>query len=146
MESKAMLRGMANVSYWADDLKAARAWYSELFGIEPYFQMPDAENPGYIEFRVGDYQHEVGIIDRKYAPPAAQPGPGGVTLNWHVDDLEGTVAKLLSMGATEYEPITDRSGGEGNFVTASVIDPFGNVLGVMFNRHYLDIFNQKSGH
>jgi hypothetical protein len=25
------------------------------------------------------------------------------------------------------------------FVTASVVDPFGNVLGIMYNRHYLDI-------
>ena len=40
------------------------------------------------------------------------------------------------MGATEYEPITPR--GEG-FVTASVVDPFGNVLGVMYNPHYLEI-------
>lgn len=28
--------------------------------------------------------------------------------------------------------------GEG-FVTASVVDPFGNILGVMYNRHYLDV-------
>jgi hypothetical protein len=25
------------------------------------------------------------------------------------------------------------------FVTASMVDPFGNVLGVMYNRHYLDV-------
>jgi catechol 2,3-dioxygenase-like lactoylglutathione lyase family enzyme len=51
-----MLRGMANVSFWAEDVKAARSWYSELFGIEPYFQRPDPENPAYVEFRIGDYQ------------------------------------------------------------------------------------------
>ena len=43
---------------------------------------------------------------------------------------------LLSLGATEYQPITPR--GEG-FVTAAVVDPFGNVLGVMYNPHYLEI-------
>jgi hypothetical protein len=48
-----MLRGLATISFWADDLKAARAWYSELLGIAPYFERPDAENPAYIEFRLG---------------------------------------------------------------------------------------------
>jgi hypothetical protein len=55
-----------------------------------------------------------------------------------VDDLAASVASLLAMGATEYQPITVR--GEG-FTTASVIDPFGNVLGVMYNAHYLEILN-----
>lgn len=54
---------------------------------------------------------------------------------WHVDDLRGTVEKLLAMGATEYEPVTEREAG---FATASVVDPFGNVLGVMHNPHYLE--------
>lgn len=36
----------------------------------------------------------------------------------------------------EYEPITRR--GEG-FVTASVVDPFGNVFGIMHNPHYLAV-------
>jgi len=138
MESKAMLRGMANVSYWAADVKEARKWYAELFGMEPYFQMPDKENPAYIEFRTGDYQHEVGIVDSKYMPKTAKEGPGGAVLYWHVDNIEKAVERLLSMGAKEYEPITKR--GEG-FITAAVTDPFGNVLGVMYNRHYLEILS-----
>jgi predicted enzyme related to lactoylglutathione lyase len=138
MESKTMFRGMANVSYWADDVKAARKWYAELFGMEPYFQRPDAENPGYIEYRIGDYQHEVGIIDKKYMPKAATPGSGGAVLYWHVDDIQKGMERLLAMGAKEYEPITKR--GEG-FTTAAVIDPFGNVLGIMYNRHYLEILS-----
>jgi predicted enzyme related to lactoylglutathione lyase len=57
-------------------------------------------------------------------------------MNWHVDDIEATMARLLAMGAREYQPITAR--GEG-FVNAAVVDPFGNVLGVMYNPHYLEI-------
>lgn len=136
METKAMLRGMANVSYWAEDLREARRWYTQLFGIEPYFQRPDAENPAYIEYRAGDYQHEVGIIHRKYMPKLAKEGPGGAVLYWHVDDIQNALERLLSMGAKEYQPITEW--GEG-FITAAVIDPFGNVLGIMYNRHYLEI-------
>ena len=136
-----MLRGLATISYWADDLKAARAWYSDLLGIEPYFQRPDADNPAYIEFRLGDYQDELGIIDAKYAPPRAADGPGGVVAYWHVDDVAATLERLLAMGATEYEPLTPR--GEGGWVTASVVDPFGNILGIMYNPHYLEILGTK---
>ncbi len=133
-----MLRGMATVSYWADDLKAARQWYAELLGGAPYFERPDAENPAYIEFRIGDYQDELGIIDRKYAPPGTSADPGGAVLYWHVDDIEASLARLKAMGATEYEPLTPREAG---FITASVVDPFGNILGVMVNPHYLEILD-----
>lgn len=135
------LRGVATVNIYAADVKAARKWYSELLGIDAYYQMPDAENPGYVEFRLGDYQHELGIIDSKYAPKAASKETGGAIVNWHVDNIEAMFERLKSMGATEYEPITPR--GNGSFVTASVIDPFGNVLGIMYNPHYLEILNGK---
>ncbi len=131
-----MLRGMATVSYWADDLKAARRWYAELLGVAPYFERPDADNPAYIEFRIGDYQDELGIIDRKYAPPGTAANPGGAVLYWHVDDIEAALVQLKAMGATEYAPLTPREAG---FITASVVDPFGNILGVMYNPHYLDM-------
>jgi hypothetical protein len=29
------------------------------------------------------------------------------------------------------------------FVTASVVGPFGNILGIMFKRHYLDILGDR---
>lgn len=143
MEKKQALRGMATVSFWADDVKAARKWYTELLGVEPYFQRPDSQNPAYIEFRIGDYQHELGIIDRKFAPQSSKPATGGVVLFWHVDDVKATLQKLLAMGAKEYEPLTEREAG---FTTASVVDPFGNILGIMYNPHYLEIFNSKEEH
>jgi predicted enzyme related to lactoylglutathione lyase len=130
-----MLRGMATVSYFADDHAAAQAWYTEFLGIEPYFR-----RPGYAEFRIGDYQHELGLIDRKYVP-ASMGGASGEIVYWHVDDLEATVARLHELGAKENEPITERGPG---FVTASVVDPFGNVLGVMTNVHYLAVLAERS--
>ena len=131
-----MLRGLSTVNFWADDLIAAKKWYAELLGIDPYFERPSAEHPAYIEFRLGDYQHELGIIDHRYAPKGSTAGPGGAVTYWHVDDLEAALEKLMAMGAKEYEPITKR--GEG-FTTASVLDPFGNILGIMYNRHYLEM-------
>lgn len=130
-----MLRGMATVNFYAQDLEAAKEWYTEFLGLPPYFAVP-----GYYEFRVGDYEHEFGLIDYAYRPARAQPGPGGEIVHWHVDDLQATYDRLLELGATEYDPITTRGPG---FVTASVVDPFGNVLGIMSNAHYLEILGRK---
>jgi len=131
-----MLRGLATVSLYADDPAAAAKWYAELLGVDPYFVRPADGTPQYVEFRIGDHQHELGIIDRRFAPRGSATGPGGAVVFWHVDDVSATLARLRSMGAEEYEPRTER--GEG-FVTASVVDPFGNILGIMYNPHYLDV-------
>lgn len=133
---KSTLRGLATISLFANDLQKAKKWYTEFLGIEPYYAFPDNENPAYIEFRLGDFEHELEIIDKKYQPKQASDKPGGVVAFWHVDDLKGTFDKLIGMGTTEYEKITERADG---FVTASVIDPFGNILGIMYNPHYLEI-------
>ncbi len=129
------LRGLATVSFYAADHDAAKKWYTELLGIEPYFQ-----RPGYAEFRLGDYQHELGLIDSKYAPGLdTSTGPAGVIVYWHVDDVKAIFERLLSMGAKQLEAPQERSGG---FITASVIDPFGNILGIMYNPHYLEILGK----
>ena len=131
------LRGFATLNFYADDVPAAAAWYAEFLGVEPYFSRSGPDGvPAYLEFRVGDSADELGIIDRRYAPSGAPMEPGGAVMHWHVDDLEGTLDRLLSRGATEYAPITPR--GEG-FVTAAVVDPFGNVLGIMHNPHYVEV-------
>jgi predicted enzyme related to lactoylglutathione lyase len=132
-----MFRGFATITFYADDLAAARDWYTELLGVEAYYAYPHPPAaPAYVEFRVGDDADELGFVDRRYAPAGASGTPGGAIMHWHVDDLPGTVEKLLAMGATEYDPITERESG---FVTASVVDPFGNILGVMHNPHYLEM-------
>jgi predicted enzyme related to lactoylglutathione lyase len=133
-----MLRGFATINYGTDDMEAAKRWYTELLGVEPYFERPGPDGRlAYAEFRIGDYQNELGLIDRGWAPAGAPTEPGGAVMYWHVDDIEASFEKLLSMGATEYQPITPR--GEEGFVTAAVVDPFGNVLGVMYNPHYLEV-------
>lgn len=136
-----MLRGLATVSFFAEDLEAAAHWYSDLLGIAPYYRFPRSGPAAYIEFRIGDYEHELGLIDSRYAPHRAADGaPAGTVTFWHVDDLEAALERLLSMGATAHMPITPREEG---FVTASVVDPFGSILGVMYNPHYLQVL--KSG-
>jgi predicted enzyme related to lactoylglutathione lyase len=141
----ASLRGMATMSFWADDVPAAVDWYTRVLGTDPYFVRPEPPAPPmYVEFRLGDNHDELGIIDRRFAPPggagpagsaSAGSAPGGVVTYWHVDDVRGTFQRLLDAGATTYEPPTDREAG---FVTAAVLDPFGNILGVMYNPNWLE--------
>ena len=120
------------MSFWASDLAAAEQWYTTLLGQPPYFV-----RPGYREFRIGDYQHELGLIDRQYAPTGAPSGPGGAIVYWHTDgDIAAAVERLVELGATVYEPPVERGPG---FVTASVVDPFGNILGIMSNPHYREV-------
>jgi predicted enzyme related to lactoylglutathione lyase len=129
-----MLRGFTTVNYWADDVEAARDWYAQVLGIEPYFQRPKNGPPAYVEFRVGPDEDELGLIDSRYRPPDASRGPTGAIMHWHVDDVSAAVARLLELGATEYQQVTEREAG---FVTASVVDPFGNILGLMHSPHFL---------
>lgn len=129
-----MLRGLSTVSFFADDVPAATRFYTELLGIEPYFVRPVERPPAYVEFRLGDLRHELGIIDSRYAAHPTGPDPAGAVVYWHVDDVAATYEHLLAMGAKPHEPPLDR--GEG-FITATVVDPFGNLLGIMFNPHYL---------
>ncbi|GAA2209645.1 VOC family protein [Nonomuraea monospora] len=140
-----MLRGLTTTAFYSPDFEATKRWYTELFGIPPYM-----DTPAYMEWRIGDYQHEFGVIHSQYAgtplamtpDPATIGGPAGAMIHWHVDDVPATLARLVSMGAKEHDAVHDRGDG---FITASVIDPWGNVLGFMYNPHYLEILASLKG-
>jgi predicted enzyme related to lactoylglutathione lyase len=128
---------MATANYWADDVIAARDWYAEVLGVQPYFSMPEGSDaPFYVEFRIGKDGDEFGIVDRRFGPPSSAV-PGGVLLYWAVDDVIATHARLIALGAVEFQPVTEQ--GDGGFITASVVDPFGNLFGVMQNPHFLEV-------
>jgi predicted enzyme related to lactoylglutathione lyase len=133
-----MLSGLTTVVCYSPDMEATKRWYTELLGVAPYF-----DTPHYMEFRIGDYQHELGFVHSSHAgtklamtPAPETVGPAGALVYWHVNDLPATLDRLLAMGARPHDPPLDR--GEG-FVTASVVDPWGNILGLMYNPHYLSV-------
>src|SRR5690625_7878994 len=98
-----MLQGMATSNFQAADLSAARTWYTGVFGIEPYFV-----RDGYLEWRLGRDQDEVGIIDARFVPGAQGRTPGGQVVYWSVTAAEGVPAEVLARGAAPYEAITQR--------------------------------------
>ena len=129
------LRGIAQVNLFADDVAAARDWYADALGADPYFERPSREEPMYVEFRLGDSLDELGIVSAAFAPAESAPPPGGAIARWHVDDIRAAVEDLVGRGAREWEPVTER---EEQFFTASVVDPFGNVLGLIQSPHFVE--------
>jgi uncharacterized glyoxalase superfamily protein PhnB len=130
-----MLRGPATISFFADDVAAAEAWYATVLGTEAYFKRDLDGVLVYAEFRIGDQQTELGLVDSRFAVGGQQDKPGGAVLYWHVDDVTAACERLLDLGAAPHQQVTERGPG---FTTASVLDPFGNILGIMYNQHYLD--------
>ncbi|MCB0602974.1 MAG: VOC family protein, partial [Saprospiraceae bacterium] len=43
--------GLRTTIYLVDDVAAAKRWYSQVFGVEPYF-----DEPFYIGFNIGGYE------------------------------------------------------------------------------------------
>jgi predicted enzyme related to lactoylglutathione lyase len=121
--SNAHFQGLRTVIYHAQDLAKAKAWYSEVLGVPPYF-----DQPFYVGFNVGGY--ELGLDPDASSTPG---GNGGVAAYWGVADAEATLRRLIESGATERSAVQEV--GEGIRV-ASVFDPFGNILGVIENPHF----------
>jgi predicted enzyme related to lactoylglutathione lyase len=115
-----MLQGLGTAIYPVTDLPAARAWYATVVGHAPYF-----DEPFYVGFAVGGF--ELGLV------PDGTPGTSGVSAYWRVADAAAEVARLLGLGATAHEPVTEVGGG---IKVASVLDPFGNALSVIENPHF----------
>jgi predicted enzyme related to lactoylglutathione lyase len=115
--------GLRTVLYHAPDLAKAKAWYSSVLGIEPYF-----DQPFYVGFNVGGY--ELGLDPDATTTPG---GKAGTVTYWGVPDAHAALARLISLGAAERSAVQDV--GEGIRV-ATVFDPFGNIFGVIENPHF----------
>lgn len=118
-----MFLGLRTATYYTPDLEQAKAWYTNVLGIGPYFA-----EPFYVGFNVGGF--ELGLVPDT---PKDAEGLGGNVAYWGVSDAMAAHARLLSMGASELAPITDV--GEGIRIGA-VRDPFGNALGIIENPNF----------
>lgn len=118
-----MFLGLRTVSYYTADLERAKAWYSEVLGIEPYF----AES-FYVGFNVGGF--ELGLQPDS---EAGLEGLGGSVAYWGVAQADEAFQRLLALGATALSPIQEVGGG---IKVGVVRDPFGNALGIIENPHF----------
>ena len=118
-----MLEGLRTAIYHVGDLDRAKGWYGEVLGKEPYF-----DEPFYVGFDVGGF--ELGLQPDEGGAPRSSTG---VVAYWGVDDAEAALGRLLELGATGRSSVQDV--GEG-ILLASVLDPFGNVFGIIENPHF----------
>lgn len=112
--------GLRTCIYKVDDLKKATAWYAKAFHTEPYFN-----ESFYVGFNIAGY--ELGLIPDE--TPAIKKSDG-VNTYWGVNNVEKEYKQLISLGATGYEA-PHNVGGE--LVVASIKDPWGNVVGLIYN-------------
>ena len=123
--AKQHFQGLRTVIYAAPDLEKAKRWYSSILGIAPYF-----DQPFYAGFNVGGY--ELGLDPDS---SAATCDASGAIAYWGVTDASAAMERLLSLGATARTSVQEV--GEGIKV-ATVLDPFGNVFGVIENPHFIE--------
>ncbi len=117
-----MLQGLRTAAYPAPDLARAKAWYMQALGTAPYF-----DEPFYVGFNVGGF--ELGLVPDA---PVSRP-PAGVVALWGVNDVAAECARLRLIGATQHEEPKDVGGG---ITVGSVLDPFGNIFGLIHNPHF----------
>lgn len=115
--------GLRTVAYHAPDLPKAKAWYSSILGIPPYF-----DEPFYVGFNVGGY--ELGLDPDAATTPG---GAGGAVVYWGVSDASAAWSRLLSLGATPRTAVQEVGGG---IKVATVCDPFGNIFGIIENPNF----------
>ncbi len=104
------------------DLDKAKIWYTEVFGVAPYF-----DEPFYVGFSVSGYEFGLdpnmnNIINGTNAE-----------VYWGVNDVEAVYQRLLALGATTHHAPQEVG---GDIIVASVLDPFGNVFGIIYNPHF----------
>ena len=118
-----MLLGLRSVIYQVSDIEKAKAWYARALGLAPYF-----DQPCYVGFNVGGY--EFGLDPDSSGNPS---GAGSGVAYWGVENIESSLEELLKLGATSQGEVQDV--GEG-IRMATVLDPFGNILGIIENPHF----------
>jgi catechol 2,3-dioxygenase-like lactoylglutathione lyase family enzyme len=119
-----MLLGLRTAIYRTPDLAEGKRWYMKVLGFAPYF-----DQPFYVGFNVGGY--ELGLL------PDASASTVGVY--WGVKDITRAHARLLELGAQPNTDVTDVGQDDDNRIrTADVLDPWGNVFGIIENPHFTE--------
>lgn len=120
---KKQFLGLRTVVYKVPNLKEAKIWYSKVFETEPYF-----DELFYVGFNIGGY--ELGLLPEE---KTSTNKTNGVVTYWGVEDINFSFNFMLKKGAIEVEKPTNVG---GDLMTASVIDPWGNKIGIIYNPHF----------
>lgn len=111
-----MFLGLRTVVYPASDLTASKAWWSEVLGVQPYF-----DEAFYVGFNPGGY--ELGLV------PTEDPSVGPRTY-WGVRDIDAAGKHMIAAGAVVVEAVQDVGGG---IKLGTFRSPFGYIVGLIEN-------------
>ncbi|MGO1650811.1 MAG: VOC family protein [Sphingobacterium sp.] len=115
--------GLRTTIYKVAQIQEATLWYTKAFEKEPYFN-----EPYYVGFNIGGY--ELGLQPEEKSNDHKSDN---VVSYWGVEDIEAAYDRLINLGAAENEK--PRNVG-GEIITASVKDPFGNIIGLIYNPYF----------
>ena len=115
-----MFAGLRTVIYPAPDLAEAKAFFTEVLGVPPYF-----DQPFYVGFNVAGY--ELGL------DPNADVARGPVTY-WGVDEADAALARLIKSGAEPDGEVNDV--GEGIRVASVRLPGSRSLLGIIENPNF----------
>ncbi|MGN6645243.1 MAG: VOC family protein, partial [Cytophaga sp.] len=121
--AKEKILGLRTTIYKVSDIEKATSWYTSVFQTEPYFN-----EPFYVGFNIAGY--ELGL------QPEEQPltdKTDNIITYWGVKNIEAAYKDFIKAGATENEKPYN-VGGE--IVTATVKDPWGNIIGLIYNPEF----------
>lgn len=114
----ANMLGLRTAVYKVTNLEDGKKWYSKAFETDPYF-----DEPFYVGFSIKGY--ELGLL------PGESTGKNdNVITYWGVEDIQAEYDRLISLGAEQHE--TPKNVG-GELMVASVFDPWGNAIGIIYN-------------
>lgn len=115
--------GLRTTIYKVADVNQAKEWYTKAFEVAPYF-----DQPFHVGFEVGGY--ELGLQPEE--APVKEKSENVLTY-WGVNDIHTEYNRFIALGATEHEAPTEVGDG---IVVATVKDPWGNVVGLIYNPHF----------
>jgi predicted enzyme related to lactoylglutathione lyase len=111
--------GIKTVLHPVTDLAKAKAVYTALLGVAPI-----ADDTYYVGYDAAG-QH-IGLV-----PGGGPQGMTSPVAFWQVPDIDAKLAEVTAAGATVREQPHDVGGGR---MVATVLDPDGNLLGLMQDR------------
>jgi predicted enzyme related to lactoylglutathione lyase len=119
----ASILGLRTTIYKVNDINEAKEWYAKAFQTQPYF-----DQPFYVGFNVAGF--ELGLMPDD--TPASDKTTNVLTY-WGVENIGSEVAKFLDLGAREH---TAPANVGGDIMVASVLDPWGNAIGLIYNPEF----------
>jgi CubicO group peptidase (beta-lactamase class C family) len=115
--------GLRTTIYRVPDLEKAKEWYAKAFETPAYF-----DEPFYVGFTIGGY--ELGLLPEEGRVKERTPN---VESYWGVSDIAKSYQHFLDLGA---KALDEPSNVGGEMMTATLLDPWDNVIGLIYNPYF----------